>query len=494
MSPTIVDRAEEQSHLSSLLDDGEPRLVLLYGRRRVGKTHLLTHLWPTDLVFYFTASATTPEQNRRQLIADLAQWSGEDLRADDYPTWRSMFRLLLDFRSPRPLVVVLDEFQYLGEDERALSGVASELNAAWEQRRPVRSLVVILSGSSVRTLEALAAGGAPLHGRFAWQRQIHPFDYWHAAEMTPFRLLRDRACAYGIFGGTPRYLAAVKTRGSLAENAAKLMLAPSGEVRELVRAALLQEQGLRETTRYTAILRAIGSGRTELNEIRQRAGLHEDTGLRDKIERLVAMGYVRAERNLGAGATTPFRYRLADPAFMFLHGFVLPLETALERNDARQVWRDHIAPVLDTYMGRIFEQMVEQAYARLSTKLKLPMVHEWGRWEGRDRDRQPLEIDIACRLTDGRVMTGGVKWNRKPLGVSWHHHHMHMLDRLSRCGVAWAHDALKAESPLIWVAAGGFTPAFEAAVRAARPNVILWTLEDMYRTSGRRVQGRAPSG
>lgn len=65
MSPTIVDRAEEQSHLSSLLDDGEPRLVLLYGRRRVGKTHLLTHLWPTDLVFYFTASATTPEQNRR---------------------------------------------------------------------------------------------------------------------------------------------------------------------------------------------------------------------------------------------------------------------------------------------------------------------------------------------------------------------------------------------------------------------------------------------
>src|SRR5260221_11095328 len=86
LSSAIIDRAEEQDHLSSLLAEGTPQLVLIYGRRRVGKTHLLTHLWPTDRAFYFTASPPTPGQNRQQLIPDLAQRSGEPLRHADYPT------------------------------------------------------------------------------------------------------------------------------------------------------------------------------------------------------------------------------------------------------------------------------------------------------------------------------------------------------------------------------------------------------------------------
>ena len=476
----IVDRHDERARLASLLDDGAPRLVLLYGRRRVGKTYLLTHVWSAERAFYFTAAATTPEQNRRQLIADLADWSGEDVRAEDYPTWRAVFRLLFDFRSPDPLAIVLDEFQYLGEDSASLATVASELNAAWEQRRPRRALVVVLSGSAIGTLAALDQGAAPLHGRFDWKHQLQPFDYRDAAEMTPLRHVRDRARAYGVFGGTPRYLAAVKPRLSLAENVTQLMLAPSGEVRELVRTAIVQEQGLRDTPRYVAILRAIAAGRTDLNEIGQGAGLSEDTGLRDKIERLTTLGYVRPERNLGARQKAPFRYRLADPAHMFFYEFVARYETALERNDARELWRKHVEPAFDTYMGHVFERIAEQAYTRLRNRFDLPMVREWGRWEGRDRAGEPLEIDIACTLTDGGVMTGGVKWNARPLGAEWIQHHLRMLDRLADAGVTWAHIAREPESPLIFVAAGGWTPAFEQAARTAHRTVILWTLDDLY--------------
>jgi hypothetical protein len=77
---------------------------------------------------------------------------------------------------PRPRAIVLDEFQYFGEDPRELAGVCSELNAAWEQRRPPRALTLVLAGSSVRTLEALDEGGAPLHGRFAWKASLQPFN------------------------------------------------------------------------------------------------------------------------------------------------------------------------------------------------------------------------------------------------------------------------------------------------------------------------------
>lgn len=486
----LIDRELELQELRALLEEKAPRLALLYGRRRIGKTHLLTHTWAPEQTFYWTASATTPLQNREQLIRDVADWANEQLDPKEYPTWRTVFRLLLELRSPHPLVIVLDEFQYLGEDVKDLSGVASELNAAWEQRRPTRPLVFVLAGSAVRVLEALDAGGAPLHGRFSWKGELQAFNYWHAAQMVGFRSLRDRTRAYGIFGGTPRYLDAIKPTRSLGENAARLILSPRGEVRGLIETAIAQEQGLRETAKYQAILRAIGGGCTELNEIGQRAGLPTDTTLRDKIQRLVDLGYVLAFRNLGARNTVPFRYHIADPAFAFYYEFVSAHQAALEHTDPSLIWRKTIAPRLDTYMGHVFERVAEQAYTRLQARYDLPVVREWSRWEGKDRDGRSLEIDIAAPLADGRVLTGAVKWNARPLEAQWHLHHLEALDRLASSGVAWAHDAKRTDAPLLYVAAGGFSKKFIDVARSSRDQVHLWTLTDMFKPVHRRRHDR----
>ncbi|MPY89192.1 MAG: AAA family ATPase [Luteitalea sp.] len=491
----FVDREHELQRLSELLREGRPRLALVYGRRRVGKTFLLTHAWPVERAFYFTAAATTPEQNRRQLMRDLARWSGQELRPEDYSTWRTVFRLLVEIRSPEPLAVVLDEFQYLGDDARALTEVTSELNAVWEERRAPRPLVFVLAGSIVRTLEALDAGGAPLHGRFAWKTELRPFEYLEAARLASFRALRDRAYAYAIFGGTPAFLAPIDPKRSLAANVSRLMLARDGEVRMLVETALLQEQGLRDIPKYTAILRAVAAGRTRLHDVAEATGLPFDTSLRDKIERLVALGYLRAGRNLGATLKVPFHYTLADPALRFYHRFVAPYEATLERNDPVSVWNTHIRPELDSHMGYDFERIVEQAYHRLRVKHQLPIVREWGRWEGRDRTRTPVEMDIACTLADGRVLTGAVKWNRRPVGVEVHERHLAAIERLAASGVRWAHAAKERAAPLIYVAAGGFTRGLVSAARNSRPTVALWTLEDLYRVGSTRTRrsGRQPT-
>lgn len=388
--------------------------------------------------------------------------------------------MLLETRAGDPIAIILDEFQYLGEDRRGLSAVASELNTAWEQRRPARPLVIALAGSAVSLMHALDEGGAPLHGRFSWKGELRPFDYWHAAKMARFRSLRDRARAYGIFGGTPRYLDVVKPARSLADNAARLMLAPRGEVRGLIETAILQEQGLREIPKYQAILRAIGGGGTELNQIGQRAGLPVDTALRDKIERLIALQYVTSFRNLGARSTLPFRYRLSDPAFAFHYGFVSRHEALLQRADPDEVWRHVVAPRFETYMGQVFEEIVEQAYGRLQRRRGLPLVREWSRWEGKDRLGQSLEMDLAAPLADGRVLTGAIKWNTKPLEPKWHFHHLSSLERLVSSGIGWAHQASRAEAPLLYVAAGGFTRDFLDAARASRETVYLWNLQDIF--------------
>jgi hypothetical protein len=114
------------------------------------------------------------------------------------------------------------------------------------------------------------------------------------------------------------------------------------------------------------------------------------------------------------------------------------------------------------------------------------VVHEWGRWEGKDRDGKPLEVDIAATLTDGRMLTGAVKWNARPLDRKWHIQHIEMLDRLAQSGVKWAHAAKRRDAPLLYVAAGGFTKDFQTAARASHDEVYLWSLADLFKgTRGR---------
>ncbi|GAB5520376.1 MAG: ATP-binding protein [Rhodothermales bacterium] len=478
--PLLIDRQNEQHALLGLLQAGQPQLALLTGRRRVGKTYLLTHAWGTQPFFLFTAARITSEINRRQLIEDLARWSGQPLYAENYPTWRSVFNLLLDLQPPSPLVVVLEEFQYLADDAGGIGAVASELNAAWERPRTPRPFLLVLSGSAIGTMEELAAGGGPLYGRFAWQHRLRPFGYWHSAEMTPFTALRDQALAYGIFGGTPRYLAAVDTSRTLAENAARLLLDPRGEVRMLVETALDQEEGLRDVAKYRAILRSVASGSTQRNDIAQRTGLANDAALRVKLARLEELGYIETRSNIDARPNEALRYGIADPAFRFYQRFVEPAISMLARYPADQVWPQMVAPHLNQYMGREFERIAVQAYDRHCVSEGLPLVQRWGRWEGIDRQRQSLKIDLVAEQVDGGVLTGALKWNEQPVEARVFHNHVDMLRRAADTGRRWAHRALENGAHMVFVASGGVTDEFRAAASQSPYTVTIWALSDLY--------------
>lgn len=466
--------------LRGLLDEGAPRLALLTGRRRIGKTYLLANAWPTQVAFYFTAARTSPEINRRQLLSELAAWSDEPIEVDDYPTWRSVFNLLLELRSPQQLVIVIDEFQYLAGDQAGLAEVASELNAAWERKRQSRPLLLVLSGSEVSVMESLAAGGAPLYGRFHWKHRLEPFNYWFAGKMAQFTSPADRSRAYGVFGGTPRFLGALDPQDGFANNVSRLMLSPRGEVRQLVETALDQEEGLRDISSYKAILRAVATGRTQRNEIAQRSGLANDTGLRSRLEKLVELGYLAERSNIQAKSNEPRRYRISDPAFRFHQRFVESNLSLLDRADPLEVWRKVVEEQMPKYMGLEFETVAVQAYDRLRDSQGLPLVSEWGRWEGRDRASRSFEVDLVAPLASGGILTGAVKWNKEPVSVALHYRHIDMLERAAHAGQKWAHLALEETSLIYYVAAAGFEEGFAEKARASHQTVICWSLEDIY--------------
>jgi AAA+ ATPase superfamily predicted ATPase len=478
----IVDREAESAELCALAESGACRMALLYGRRRVGKTYLLNHLWGPEKTFYFTASATAPEINRKVLVEEAARWSGEDLRAEDHPTWRLVFRTLLGLAPERNIVVVLDEFQYLAGDQ-GMREVASELNAVWEGR-PQRTggLLLVLAGSEIRTLEALKSGGSPLYGRLDWSSRLHPFDYFDAGRMLEGYSRLDLVRAYAAFGGVPKYLSPVNPRKPLERNIVDLLLSPRGEVRLQLETALGQEEGLREFAKYQGIMGAIGIKRRTIGEVAADAGQALDGGFRRMVDRLIDLGYVETERNFGQGGTHALRYRVADPALRMYYGLVLPNESAIASAGAETVWSERLADqVFPTYVGQhVFEDVVRQGYLRHHRAKGLPAVEEWGRWCGRDRGRSDVEIDVVARLLDGRIMTGSVKMRSRQADATTIIEHVNGLERLAASGQGWAREALDPASPLLFVSTAGFKSSFLAAAEDLRRPLVLWTVDDLF--------------
>jgi AAA+ ATPase superfamily predicted ATPase len=479
----IIDREAESAELCALAESGTRKMALLYGRRRVGKTYLLNHLWGPEKTFYFTASATTPEINRRVLIEEAARWSGEELRPEDHPTWRLVFRTLLSLAPERSIVVVLDEFQYLAAGDDGMREVASELNAVWEGRlQRTGGLLLVLAGSEVRTLEALKGGGSPLYGRLAWSSRLYPFDYFDAARMLEGYSPLDLVRAYAAFGGVPRYLSPVDPRKPLERNIVDLLLSPRGEVRLQLETALGQEEGLREFARYQGILGAIGIKRRTIGEIAADLGQALDSGFRRMVDRLIEMGYVETERNFGQAGTHALGYRIADPALRMYYGLVLPNESAIASAGADTVWRERLAgQVFPTYVGQhVFEDVVRQAYLRHHAARGLPAVEQWGRWCGRDRERNEVEIDVVARLLDGRIMTGSAKMRSRQADATMIIDHVKGLERLAASGQPWAREALDPASPMLFVSTAGFKSSFHAAAEDVGHPLVLWTVEDLF--------------
>lgn len=480
----MIDRVEQLSELRALSRRGKPGLALLYGRRRVGKTFLLDHAWRGERHLYFLAADTTADLNRQELLRELGALgeARNEFRAEDYPTWRSVFRLLADLAADAPLVVVLDEFQYLVGKE---DDITSQLVAVWDRELRGRPLTLVLCGSEVATMERLEAGDGPLYGRWNWASRLRPFDYLDSAAMVPDREPREAALVYGIFGGTPRFLATIARGEELGARVATSVLSPRGEVHLQLERLIEQEKGIREPADYRALLAAIAAGNTKLDSIIQAAGLSERAGALRRLALLEGLELVERERNFDAHEKAAWHYRIADLAVRFWHHFVLPNRSLLEpggMDAAHRVWAKRVQPHLNEYMGKVFERIVREAFARQHATWGYPAAIEWSRWEGRDRARRSIEIDLVGRLEDGRILTGEVKWSSRPVGTRIHDDLRRDLADLAQSGQRWAADALDPATSAghLYVSAAGFAGGWDTVIKDSTVPVTPLSLEDLY--------------
>ena len=410
----FIGREQELSTLGKLYDSGRFEFVVLYGRRRVGKTALINHFIEGRDAIYFTGVETNARQNLENFSKSImdsvsgisdAQTSFVSFQA----ALETVFRLSLDKR----IILAIDEYPYVA---RASKSFASTLQLLIDRYKDRSRMMLIICGSSMSYMEDhVLAYKAPLYGRRTAQIKLLPFDFGEVCRCFRAFSAEEKALAYGIMGGTPQYLLRMDDRLSIAENVKKTHLDPTSFIYEEPMNLLKQE--VREPAVYTAIVTAIATGASRISEISVKVG--EDTGAcAAYLKNLIALGIVKKETPYGEKASKKTIYSIGDPMFRFWYRFVPENASLIARGAADLVYR-RIEPQLSDYMGKVFEDICRQYLWKLLLSGKSPVEFtSLGRWWGNDPiHKRQAEIDIMGEQDKNTALFGECKWTNEKVDL-----------------------------------------------------------------------------
>jgi AAA+ ATPase superfamily predicted ATPase len=265
----FVNRRRELAALDAWWERPGPQLGVIWGRRRVGKSYLITH-WARDKRVVFYIARNRPVQEQLRLLSGrahhLVSTDQRDLTRTPFTSWDDVFGVLAHAARDEPLLLVIDEFAELLQAE---PGIESTLRAVWEEQGADSKLRLLLTGSAVRAMESLQAERAPLFGRASLRLHLRPFSPGESALMLPGLPPGERAKAWGVCGGTPYYLQLWDDQATLHENLERLVCTEQGVLLNEGELLLATEDfaGGRRERMPEQVLRAIADGRTKFAEI-----------------------------------------------------------------------------------------------------------------------------------------------------------------------------------------------------------------------------------
>jgi AAA+ ATPase superfamily predicted ATPase len=319
---------------------------------------------------------------------------------------------VFELAKTKRIVLVIDEYPYVA---RASKSLASTLQLLIDKNKDTSKLFLILCGSSMSYMEdQVLAYKAPLYGRRTAQFKIKPFEFLEACCYYENFSDEDKALAYGIVGGTPQYLMQLDDRLSIEENIKNTHLNPSSSIFEEPNNLLKQE--VREPAIYNAVITAIATGSTKMNEISNK--IDEDTSVcATYIKNLITLGIVKKESPYGEKSTRKTIYSIEDNMFRFWYRFV-PENASIISRGAADLAYSRIAPELSTYMGGVFEEICKQYLWKLLIDGKCAVnFTELGRWWGTNpKTKSQEEIDIMGTDKDSAFFAE-CKWTNEKLDL-----------------------------------------------------------------------------
>ncbi len=457
----FVDREQEMETLQSEYNRDGSALVVLYGRRRVGKTTLISEFIKDKNALFFLASEEAEAQNRSAFKEKVAEFIDSGLlRSADIKSWDVLFKSIMDTPFENKPIIVLDEFQYLGKANPAFPSVFQRI---WEEILKDKSVMVILCGSRISMMESQTlAYGSPLYGRRTAQIRLKqiPFGYYH--EFFPGKSRRELIEMYAVTGGAPKYIEQFSESRDIYRAIQKCVLNRSGYLYDEPHFLLQQE--VTEVGSYFSIIKAIAAGNSKLSAISAALEI-KATSLTKYLKTLIDLDIL--EREIPITEDKPEKskkglYKIKDNYLRFWFAFVYPNMSFIESGHSRIVMNKIKKSLVPNHVAFVYEDVCKERMWELNADNVWPFnFTKLGRyWDAR------TEIDIAALEPEGKnLILGECKYWQEPVGVN-------VLRDLEAktASVAWERNNRKVWYVLF--SASGFSAEL-TALAASRQDVLL---------------------
>lgn len=390
----FVGRKEELNALEDLWAKQSFQMAVIYGRRRVGKTTLISQFIKDKRALSFTALEQSDQNNLSDFSLKIQEFFSLP-QTGSFSSWQEAFTYIGEQAKQNPFVFVFDELPYAVKRNKAIPSI---LQISIDHIFKDTQSMIILCGSNQGAMESEVLGRkSPLYGRRTAQIKLQALGYKDACKMlgniSPQKAFEYYAC----FGGVPYYLNQVDTALSFEENIAKLYFEPTGFLYEEPMGLLRQE--LSEPATYNSILRAIAGGANKQGEIANKVGIQQ-TALARYLSTLIALGIIERAVPYGENPEKSKRgiYRVKDACYDFWFKFVMPYTQEIESGLGKTVAGSIRAEDYNNYFGPRFERLCAEWLTEQTQAGALPFmalsVSSW--WGTNPAKHEETDIDVLA--------------------------------------------------------------------------------------------------
>lgn len=450
----FVDRDEELDQLTECYESDTADFVVIYGRRRLGKSELIRQsIADRDDAIYYQAVESTA-QNQLEQFVDTATAQFPSLR-NVRRDWEALFEAL----SEEDAIVVIDEFPFLIEEDESLP---SRIQRVWDMQLQETGMTLVLVGSSISVMEEkVLSGSAPLYGRRTATIDLKSLSASDTRQFFPAYDPETAITAWSIYGGTPHYLQTIDPDQSLATNVQQSILSERGLL--YTEPEFLLRTELRQPNTYFSILRALAHGRRTPNEIAGMAGV-ESQSLSTYLQKLRRLRLVERHIPVTASPTASKRgrYRIAAPLFRFWFRFVYGNQDRL-RILGENAYDEFVAPEIADHVSPLFERLCQRALPRLVDR----QFSNIGQWWFKQH-----ELDVLG-LSENGLVAGECKFTSQPVSEG-------VLSNLEQTTseVRWTDEPANARTLYVLFSRSGYTDDLTRAAKS-RNDVYLYDLPDV---------------
>lgn len=405
----FIGREKELNELESRYAEDTPQLVVVYGKRRLGKTALLKEFAKDKTHMFYVSRETIDSEQIKLFSEEILEDNPVKEFISSFDNWEKAFLFLINESKSKKILLIIDEFPYIAQNNKEILSILQKI---WDQNNDTSKMMVVLTGSSLAYIEnELLGEDSPLYGRMTSTIKLDSLSFIETQSLLKDFSLSDQIAYYSILGGIPRYLKALDSKKSLKDNLNKLVINKYSSLHQEIN--LLMREDLREPSTYYAILSAIALGADTIKDISKVTSL-DKTKINVYLKSLMQLNilYRKVPLLLPEEKANMHRsmYLFKEPFFKFYFYYLVPNLSTLEKLNTNDFYDEKIQPTIGAYIEKEiqFIGIEHLKFMNNSANLENNYLHIGNTWNDK------LELPIFGFVDDEHILSGKCFYNRVP--------------------------------------------------------------------------------